>query len=117
MASAAYAEPRPTINLSIKFGVPLEPSQRAQFDGTPASVPDHIIIPPIGIVPFPTKSVAVTVPPAVMSSAALMSSVDVICSAVTVALAVRSPVIVVVPVTLIALENVETPATSRVSKA
>ena len=88
MLSAAYALPLPTINLSIKLGVPPVPSHKAQFAGTPASVPDHIMIPPIGIVPFPTKSEAVTVPPAVMSSAALISSVDVICSACNVVVTV-----------------------------
>ena len=67
--------------------------------------------------PLPTKVSAVAVPPTVRASPTLASSVDVSCSAVTVALAVRDPVIVVVPFTLIALENVETPATSRVSKA
>ena len=82
VAPAEYTLPRPTINLSTKFGVPLLPLQRAQFDGTSPSVPDHIIIPPIGMIPLPTKSPAVTVP------VTFASSVDVSCSACTMPVAV-----------------------------
>ena len=58
------------------------------MDGISPSIPDHIIIPPIGMVPFPTKSPAVTVP------VTFASSVDVSCSAVTVPDAVTSVVVI-----------------------
>ena len=121
VAPAAYAEPRPTTNLSTKFGAPAdcaaaEPSHNTQLLGILWSVPDHIIIPPIGITPLPTKVSDVVVPPTVKSSAMFASSVDVSCSAVIVVDEVISPVTSTFPVTFCPPENVERPTTSRVSK-
>ena len=45
--------PAPTINLSLKSGVPLDPLHSAHPVGIDAIDPDHIIIPPTGIVPAP----------------------------------------------------------------
>ena len=76
-----------------------------------------MIIPPTGMTPLPTNVSAVAVPPTVRSSAMFASSVDVSCSAVIVALAVTDPVTSTFPVTFCPPENVDRPATSRVSKA
>ena len=48
-----YVVPDPTINLSLRFGVPFVPSQSCHPDGTVA--PDHIMMPPTGIVPGPSN--------------------------------------------------------------
>lgn len=49
----AYVLPDPMINLSLRFGVPFVPSQSCHPDGTVA--PDHIMMPPTGIVPGPSN--------------------------------------------------------------
>ena len=43
----------PTMNLSLKSGVPLVPSQMCQPGGIEAIVPDHMIITPDGIAVLP----------------------------------------------------------------
>jgi hypothetical protein len=48
VSATAYVEPAPTTNLSLRSGVPLEPLQRYQPDGTEATEPDQIMIPPLG---------------------------------------------------------------------
>ena len=66
VALTAYPDPAPTINLSNKLGGVMPPTatplQSAQPVGIFAIAPLHIIIPPIGIVPFPANDVAVTRP-------------------------------------------------------
>jgi hypothetical protein len=42
--------PAPTINLFLRSGVPLEPLQINHPKGIVFSVPDHIIIRPVGII-------------------------------------------------------------------
>ena len=99
--------PAPTINLSLKSGVPLVPLQITHPEGIDAIDPDHIIIPPIGIVPNPlslAEGPATISPTEVILAPALTFPVN-----VEVPLTVRLLAKVEIPVTLMLLENVVTP--------
>ena len=47
MAPGLYAAPAPTINLSVRFGVPLLPSHNTNPEGMLPVLPDHKIIIPL----------------------------------------------------------------------
>ena len=49
VASTEYVEPAPTINRSLRSGVPLDPLHNTHPEGIEPIEPDHNIIPPEGI--------------------------------------------------------------------